>query len=32
MSDVICDEPALLQMMSRFGIPLDVADKTVTQV
>ena len=32
MSDVICDEPALLQMMSRFGIPLGVADKTVTQV
>ena len=32
MSDVICDEPALLQMMSRFGIPLDVADKTVTQL
>ena len=32
MSDVICDEPALLQMMSRFGVPLGVADKTVTQV
>ena len=32
MSDVICDEPALLQMMSRFGIPLGVADQTVTQV
>ena len=32
MSDVICDEPALLQMMSRSGIPLGVADKTVTQV
>ena len=32
MSDVICDEPALLQMMSRVGIPLGVADKTVTQV
>ena len=32
MSDVICDEPALLQMMSRFGIPLGVADKTVSQV
>ena len=32
MSDVICDEPAVLQMMSRFGIPLGVADKTVTQM
>ena len=32
MSDVICDEPALLQMMSRIGIPLGVADKTVTQM
>ncbi len=32
MCDLICDEPALLQMMSRFGIPLGVGEKTVDQV
>lgn len=32
MCDVICDEPSLLQMMSRFGIPLGVGDKTVGEV
>lgn len=30
--DVICDEPSLLQMMSRFGLPLGVGDQTVRQV
>lgn len=32
MCDLICNEPALLQMMCRFGIPLGVADKTVGEV
>lgn len=32
MCDVICDEPALLQMMCRFGIPLGVGEKTVSEV
>lgn len=32
MCDLICDEPALLQMMSRFGIPLGVGEQTVNQV
>ncbi len=32
MCDLICDEPALLQMMCRFGIPLGVGDKTVGEV
>lgn len=32
MCDIICDEPALLQMMSRFGIPLGVGDQSVAQV
>lgn len=32
MSDVICDEPALLKMMARFGLPLGVGDKNVKQV
>jgi regulator of cell morphogenesis and NO signaling len=32
MCDLICDEPALLQMMCRFGIPLGVGDKTVDEV
>ncbi len=32
MCDVICDEPSLLQMISRFGIPLGVGDQTVSQV
>lgn len=32
MCDVICDEPSLLQMLSRFGIPLGVGDQTVRQV
>lgn len=32
MCDVICDEPSLLQMISRFGIPLGVGDQTVRQV
>lgn len=30
--DIICDEPALLQSMSRFGLPLGVGEKTVKQV
>lgn len=32
MCDIICDEPTLLQMMSRFGIPLGVGEQTVSQV
>ena len=32
MCDVICDKPSLLQMLSRFGIPLGVGDQTVRQV
>ena len=32
MCDVICDEPMLLQTMSRFGIPLGVGDQTVEEV
>lgn len=32
LSDVICDEPSLLQMMARFGLPLGVGDQTVRQV
>jgi regulator of cell morphogenesis and NO signaling len=32
MSDVICDEPSLLQMMTRFGIPLGVGEKSVKEV
>lgn len=32
MCDLICEQPALLQMMSRFGIPLGVEDKTVEKV
>jgi len=32
MCDVICDEPSLLQMMSRFGIPLGVGEQTVKEV
>jgi regulator of cell morphogenesis and NO signaling len=32
MSDVICDEPSLLQMMTRFGIPLGVGEKSVRDV
>lgn len=32
MCNVICDEPSLLQMLSRFGIPLGVGDQTVRQV
>lgn len=32
MCDVICDQPSLLQMMSRFGIPLGVGEQTVRQV
>lgn len=32
MCDVICEEPSLLQMISRFGIPLGVGDQTVKQV
>lgn len=32
MSDVISDEPSLLQMMSRFGIPLGFGEQTVRQV
>jgi len=32
MAELISDEPALLQMMSRFGIPLGVGEQTVGQV
>lgn len=32
MCDVISDEPSLLQMMSRFGIPLGVGERTVKEV
>jgi len=32
MADLICEQPALLQMMSRFGIPLGVEDMTVGEV
>lgn len=32
MCDVICDKPSLLQMLSRFGIPLGVGDQTVRQI
>lgn len=32
MFDVICDEFHLLQMMSRFGIPLGFGEKTVREV
>lgn len=32
MCDVICDEPNLLQMMCRFGIPLGVGEKTVKEI
>lgn len=32
MSEVICDEPSLLQMMSRFGMSLGVGEQTVAQV
>lgn len=32
MCDVICDEYHLLQMMSRFGIPLGFGEKTVREV
>lgn len=32
MCDVICDKPSLLQMISRFGIPLGVGEQTVRQV
>lgn len=32
MFDLICRQPELLQMMSRFGIPLGVEDKAVAQV
>lgn len=32
MYAVICDEPTLLQMMCRFGIPLGVGEKTVREV
>ncbi len=32
MCDVISDEPSLLQLMSRFGIPLGVGELTVNEV
>lgn len=32
MCDIICEAYHLLQMMSRFGIPLGVGDKTVKEV
>lgn len=31
MFDVICDESSILQMMSRFGIPVGVGDKSVRE-
>ncbi len=30
--DIICDEPTLLQMMCRFGIPMGVGEKSVRDV
>ena len=32
MFSLICQQPSLLQMMSRFGIPLGVEDKTVDEI
>lgn len=32
MSDIICEQPSMLQMMSRFGLPLGVGEKTVAEV
>ncbi len=32
MCDIICDEPSLLQMMSRFGIPLGVGEHSIKKV
>ena len=32
MCDLICDEPVLLQMMCRFGIPLGVGESSVAEV
>lgn len=32
MFDLICQQPSLLQMMSRFGIPLGVEEKSVEEV
>ena len=32
MSDLICDNYTLLQVMSRFGLPLGLGDKTVGEV
>ncbi len=32
MSDIICEQPSTLQMMSRFGLPLGVGEKTVAEV
>lgn len=32
MFNLICEQPALLQMMSRFGIPLGVEEKSVREV
>lgn len=32
MSHLICDAPALLQVMCRFGIPLGVGDRSVSEV
>lgn len=32
MFELICEQPPLLQMMSRFGIPLGVEDKSVEEV
>ncbi|MBD5234214.1 MAG: helix-turn-helix transcriptional regulator [Bacteroidales bacterium] len=32
MSELICDEPSLLQMMCRFGIPLGVGESSVRDI
>lgn len=32
MAELISDQPGLLQLMARFGLPLGVGDKTVAQV
>lgn len=31
LSDIICDNYSLLQVMSRFGLPLGFADNTVEE-
>lgn len=32
MSDIICEQPQMLQMMSRFGISLGVGEKSVAEI